>query len=210
MHILIKSPRTDPKRIHKFHAFYLRNINASIPVCLSVCQSVFRCVWAWSRLSEVSEGLSQALYKVTTPSKRSGLHKRTFYDSASQTCSARSSKLHASGEAGCGWKFQRKTRIRERMERKRDRKGGRGDMKGKANPQKPFDISHQSKILTFLTLHFQLSAKSSTWGCHSLCGRSPSSPPVGFDRSRLTARVFKGTHLPATCWGFLQKPGNVI
>lgn len=41
----------------------------------------------------------------------------------------------------------------------RGREGG--DMKGKANPQKPFDISHQSTILTFLTLHFQLGAKSS-------------------------------------------------
>lgn len=57
-------------------------------------------------------------------------------------------------------RFQRKTRIRERMEGEGE--GGKGgDMKGKANPQKPFDISHQSAMLTFLTLHFQLSAKSS-------------------------------------------------
>lgn len=51
---------------------------------------------------------------------------------------------------------QRKDGGRERW-----REGRGGDMKGKANPQKPFDISHQSAMLTFLTLHFQLSAKSS-------------------------------------------------
>lgn len=59
------------------------------------------------------------------------------------------------------WAVDGNFRIRERMEREAEWEGG-GDMKGNANPQKPFDISHQSTALTFLTLHFQLSAKSST------------------------------------------------
>lgn len=100
------------------------------------------------------------MYKVTTPSKRPGLHKRTFYDSALQKNSLRSSKhTHRERQAVDG-KFSAKTksetedcREREREEHKRKRE---------ENPQKPFDISHQRAILTCLTLHFQVDAKSST------------------------------------------------
>lgn len=144
------------------------------------------------------------------------LHKRTFYDSAFQKNSVRSSK-HTRGEAGCGWKVQRKKtkknkgKTEDGRERKREGESERErNIKGKANPQKPFDISHQRPMLTCLTLHFQLSAKSSAWGCHFLHGRWTSRPATAFDRSHQFARVFfKGTHFPATCWGFLQEKGNV-
>lgn len=144
----IKLPRTDPKRIFtNFMPFTWRILMLTY---WSVCQSVFRGVWVWSRRFEVSDDLSQVLYKVTTPSKRSGLHKRTFYDSASQTCSARSSKLHASGEADCGWKFQRKTRIRERMEREAEWEGGGHERQSK--PSKDiwyFSSKHNTDLSHF-------------------------------------------------------------
>lgn len=63
-----------------------------ISVCLTFSLSVYTSVWLWSCLSEVSEAQNGALYKVTTPSKTPGLHKRTFYDSALQKNSLRSSK----------------------------------------------------------------------------------------------------------------------
>lgn len=66
----------------------------------------------------------------------------------------RSSK-HIQGEAGCGWKVQRNT------ESEAEDGGGWGDIKGKVNPQKLFDISHQRAMLTCLTLHFQRDVKSS-------------------------------------------------
>lgn len=76
----------------------------------------------------------------------------------------------------------------------------------KRHPQKLFDSSHQRAILTCLTLHFQLSVKSSAWGCHSLHGRSTSSPAALFDRSHGFACVFKGTRFLTTCWGlFLRR-----
>lgn len=111
----VESKRVFPN----FPTSNLKNINASIPAWQpQVSPSASQSFTARGRgRFEVSEGLSQAFSKVTTPSKRSGLHKRTFYDSASQTCGAGSSKRHASGEAGRGWKFQCK--IGERMERER-------------------------------------------------------------------------------------------
>lgn len=66
------------------------------------------------------------MYKVTTPSKRPGLHKRTFYDSALQKNSLRSSKhTHRERQAVDG-KFSAKPRVRQRMEegeRERNIKG---------------------------------------------------------------------------------------
>lgn len=87
-----------------------------------------------------------------------------------------------------GWRREGE-RGREWKEHKRQRE---------ENPQKPRDVAHQRAIPTCLTLHFQLDAKSSTWGCRSLRGRRTSRPAAAFDRSQC-ARV---THLPATCWGF--------
>lgn len=99
------------------------------------------------------------MYKVTTPSKRPGLHKRTFYDSALQKNSLRSSKhTHRERQAVDG-KFSAKPRVKQRIvEREREEH----KRKREENPQKPFDISHQRAILTCLTLHFQVDAKSST------------------------------------------------
>lgn len=62
------------------------------------------------------------MYKVTTPSKRPGLHKRTFYDSALQKNSLRSSKhTHRERQAVDG-KFSAKPRVKQRIvERERER-----------------------------------------------------------------------------------------
>lgn len=74
------------------------------------------------------------MYKVTTPSKRPGLHKRTFYDSALQKNSLRSSK-HTHGERqAVDGKFSAKPRVRQRMEDRERERGGRerrGNIKGK-------------------------------------------------------------------------------
>lgn len=69
------------------------------------------------------------MYKVTTPSKRPGLHKRTFYDSALQKNSLRSSKhTHRERQAVDG-KFSAKPRVRQRgWKREREREG---NIKGK-------------------------------------------------------------------------------
>lgn len=116
----------------------------------------------WSCLSEVSEAQSGALYKVTTPSKRPGLHKRTFYDSALQKNSFKSSKHTHRERQTVDGKFSAKPRVRQRMEAGETK--SERDIKGKReeNPQKQFDISHQRAMLTCLTLHFKLRAKSST------------------------------------------------
>lgn len=80
----------------------------------SVRPRVFLCVcpsaWVRSCLSEVSEAQNLALYKVTTPSKRPGRHKRTLYDSTPSKEQFEEFKAHSQGEAGRGWKVQRKTR----------------------------------------------------------------------------------------------------
>lgn len=76
-------------------------------------------------------------------------------------------------------------------------RGGAHKRQREENPQKPFDIFNQRAMLTCLTLHFQLGAKSSTWGCHSLHGQRTSSPAVVFDRSHQFARVFLG-HTPSS------------
>lgn len=70
------------------------------------------------------------MYKVTTPSKRPGLHKRTFYDSALQKNSVRSSKhTHRERQAVDG-KFSAAPRVRQRMEEgARERERG-GNIKG--------------------------------------------------------------------------------
>lgn len=62
------------------------------------------------------------MYKVTTPSKRPGLHKRTFDDSALQKNSLRSSKhTHRERQAVDG-KFSAKPRVKQRIvERERER-----------------------------------------------------------------------------------------
>lgn len=63
------------------------------------------------------------MYKVTTPSKRPGLHKRTFYDSALQKNSVRSSKhTHRERQAVDG-KFSR-TKSEAEDGREREREGG--------------------------------------------------------------------------------------
>lgn len=69
------------------------------------------------------------MYKVTTPSKRPGLHKRTFYDSALQKNSLRSSKhTHRERQAVDG-KFSAKTRSE--TEDGREPEGAReGNIKG--------------------------------------------------------------------------------
>lgn len=95
-------------------------------------------------------------------------------------------------------KFSAKPRARRRMEareRAREREREReSNIKGEANPQKPFDISHQRAILTCLTLHFQLDAKSSAWGCHSLMADEHQAPAAVFDRFHQFPRVFLKAH----------------
>lgn len=66
---------------------------------------------------------------MTTPSKRLGLHKRKFYDSALQKNSLASSKpTYTLGEKGRGWKVQHRTgrETEDGRVRKGEIKGKRG------------------------------------------------------------------------------------
>lgn len=150
----LQSKSTGPKNhththIHSKNYAKAPNLTVCQSFMGSTCQSASPSVWVWSCLSEVSEVQSRALYKVTTPSKRPGLHKRTFYDSALQKNSLKSSKhTHRERQAVDG-KFRAKPTVRQ-WDSGRERERGKVRMKHKRqreeSPQKLFDISHQRTI----------------------------------------------------------------